>query len=58
MLESSTQYLVEIVENLINGSCEIAKCMGPMTLRKAERVKRAAEINLNHEKFFVRIEEA
>lgn len=42
---------VEIVEYATNA---VVKRMGPMSERKAEKVERGAEINLNHERFYVR----
>ena len=32
----------------------IEKRMGPMSAWQAEKVERGAEINLNHEKFYIR----
>lgn len=34
---------------------EIVKRMGPMSERKADKVMDGADINLNHEDYFVRI---
>lgn len=36
---------------------EVIKRMGPHDARKAERIAMGAEINLNHERFFVRVVE-
>lgn len=48
-------YKVEIVR-IEDG--EVTLSMDVVGLRKAERTKRGAEINLNHENFFVRIVDA
>ena len=45
---------VEIVEI---ESGEVVNRMGPHDQRAAERIKRGAEINLNHDDYFVRIVE-
>jgi hypothetical protein len=46
------QFYVEIVEKW-DGL--VIKRMGPMSPRKADSVRRGAEINLNHERYRVRI---
>ena len=52
------QYYVEIVERGVNPSVNImAKRMGPMSERKAERVRSGAMINLNLDNYYVRIVE-
>lgn len=45
-------YYVEIVSR---GAEEVVKRLGPMPRRRAERVKRGASINLDHDNFFTRI---
>lgn len=45
-------YYVEIVEDATGN---IVKSMGPMSERKADRVEAGAFINLNHDKFSIRI---
>lgn len=46
-----SDWLVEIVSH---AEGEVVKRMGPMTMQKAERVERGAEINLDHERYYVR----
>ena len=52
---------VEIVESHAFGTGykekpeTVVNRMGPMSQRKAERVERGAQINMNHDKFFTRI---
>ena len=48
---STTQYHVEIVR--FDGN-EVVKKMGPMPKRKADKVARGADINLNHKDYHVR----
>jgi hypothetical protein len=45
-------WFVEIVDSETD---KVVKRMGPMSERKAEKVERGAEINLDHEHFFVRV---
>lgn len=47
----SEKVFVEIVR--FDGE-EVVKRMGPMPKHQADKVERGAEINLNHEKFYVR----
>lgn len=49
------QKYVEIVETKTD---RVERRMGPMSERQAERVERGAEINLNHERFYVRVIDA
>lgn len=46
------QYFVEIVAY---DNAEVVKRMGPMSERKAERVDKGANINLDHEHYYTRI---
>jgi hypothetical protein len=50
--ETRDEVFVEIVKRQ---GAEVIKRMGPMPERRAERVKRGAEINLNHDDYYVRI---
>ena len=45
-------HYVEIVED---STGEVVKRMGPMNAGKADRVENGASINLNHERFSIRI---
>lgn len=45
-------YYVEIVNY---DTDEVVKRMGPMSERKADKVDNAANINLNHDKYYTRI---
>ena len=51
-IEVASVYFVEIVERETE---EVVKRMGPMPMRRAERVRRGADINLDHDNFFTRI---
>lgn len=46
------EWYVEIVEK--EGD-RVEKRMGPRSHREAEKIARGAEINLNHERFYVRV---
>ena len=51
----STKYFVEIVEYETD---EVALRLGPeINERQAERLERGMNINLNHDRFFTRIDE-
>ena len=52
-----TNYYVEIVKSGDEGD-EVVKRMGPMNERKAERVERGANINLDHEHYYTRVVDA
>ncbi len=53
------QYYVEIVKEATDDQKElVAKRMGPMTERRAEKTESGASINLDHEHYFTRIVEA
>ena len=51
MTTNSEQVYVEIVQYADD---VVVKRMGPMPKSQANKVERGAEINLNHEQFFVR----
>ena len=42
------------VEIVNHETGEVVKRMGPLSPQQADKVERGAEINLNHERFFVR----
>lgn len=44
-------HYVEVVETQTE---KVVKRLGPMSERKAEKVERGLEINLNHQRFYVR----
>jgi hypothetical protein len=45
-------HCVEVVEAATD---KVVRRLGPMSERKAEKVERGLEINLNHDRFFVRV---
>lgn len=50
------EFYVEVVQHPIGKEPEsVAKVMGPMSERAAERVAAGVSINLNHTDYFVRI---
>ncbi len=50
------KYFVEIVEAAtVDSPSNVVKRMGPLGEREAEKVERGVLINLNYERFFVRI---
>lgn len=50
------EWYVEIVERSTDFAPErIEKRMGPRSHREAEKIARGAEINLDHERFYVRV---
>lgn len=51
----SEQYYVEIVETATD---EVVKSLGPHSERSAERIERGVEINLNTDRFHVRMRPA
>ena len=53
-MSEQTQYNVEIVEDATD---EVVKRMGPMPERRAEKVAAGAMINLDHDRFHVRVVE-
>lgn len=51
-MQKNTRWLIEIVEK---ESGTVVKTMGPETQHTANRVKRGVEINLDRERFSVRV---
>jgi hypothetical protein len=54
--KAMTEYYVQIIN--CNEFPNIEKTIGPMTERKAEKVKDGVDINLDHENYVTRIMEA
>lgn len=55
-MAETDEWYVEIVEPSTDFAPErIEKRMGPKPHREAEKIAREAEINLNHERFYVRV---
>ena len=51
----SEQVYVEIVERaMLHGAQQVEKRLGPMGQSAADKVQRGVEINLNHQKYYVR----
>lgn len=51
---SESQYVVEIVEDATE---KVVKSMGPMPQSRAEKVADGVMINLDHDRFHVRLKE-